>query len=276
MTPSHSFRPATTIDEVIDALAAIVREERARRSKHGLFAALYLQVTRAVKHGIAADEFDDGARMERLDVLFANRYLAAYSAWEQGQPMPHSWRVAFESTEEGRTCILQDLLLGMNAHINVDLALAAAETGGAELLALEGDFMRINKLLHSLVDRVQDVIDRDSPLMDLADRLCGRADELAGTFVMDRARDEAWAQAVAIAPLVGNARAAHIALLDRSISRLGRVVARPPSLLIRAVLTAVRLTERRPIEDTIARLSSLVPESITPAPRAASPRARVA
>ncbi len=274
---SPTFKPATTIDEVIDALTAIVQEERQRRSKLGLFPALYRQVTIAIKRSIAAGEFDDGARMETLDVAFANRYLAAYSAWEAGQPLPHSWRVAFEKSEDGATCLLQDLLLGINAHINLDLAVAAASVAGDDIQALERDFMHINTILGALVDRVQDVIGEASPLFELADRLCGNADELAGTFVMERARDESWAQAVALAPLHGGERAAHVALLDRSINRLGHVVARPPNLLVRGVLALVRVTERHPVEDTIGQLNALVeePASMTaPAPAPARPLRR--
>jgi hypothetical protein len=37
-----------------------------------------------VKRGIAEGFFDDGPRMETLGVVFANRYLAAYEAWQAG------------------------------------------------------------------------------------------------------------------------------------------------------------------------------------------------
>lgn len=43
----------------------------------GYFAVLYRKVTAKVKEGIAAGFFDDPGPMERLDVLFADRYLDA-------------------------------------------------------------------------------------------------------------------------------------------------------------------------------------------------------
>ena len=43
----------------------------------GYFATLYRKVTIQVKKGIADNFFDDGPRMERLDVILANRYTQA-------------------------------------------------------------------------------------------------------------------------------------------------------------------------------------------------------
>jgi hypothetical protein len=37
-------------------------------------------VTKKVKNGIENNLFDDGPRMEKLDVIFAKRYIDAYKA----------------------------------------------------------------------------------------------------------------------------------------------------------------------------------------------------
>jgi hypothetical protein len=71
---------ATTIDEVINQLEKIIKESIDTRSRIGFFAALYHKVTVRVKEGILKNEFEDGARMEQLDVVFANRY-ARDGAW---------------------------------------------------------------------------------------------------------------------------------------------------------------------------------------------------
>src|SRR6202008_4811607 len=96
----------------------------------GYFAALYYKVTSRVRDGIHNGEFEDGARMEKLDVLFASRYLDAYTKWRNGQQPSLSWQTAFESTKRSSVLVLQHLLLGMNAHINLDLGIAAAEVAG--------------------------------------------------------------------------------------------------------------------------------------------------
>jgi hypothetical protein len=70
-----------TIDQVIDQLTEIIDWSRTTNSRLGYFAALYRKVTIKVKEGIAENFFDDGERMERMDVIFANRYLAAVEAY---------------------------------------------------------------------------------------------------------------------------------------------------------------------------------------------------
>ncbi len=83
-----------TIDEVLARLTEIVDWARTESSKLGYFAALYRKVTIQVKQGIAAGRFQDGPRMEQLDVIFARRYLDAFFASRQGQSVTQSWQVA--------------------------------------------------------------------------------------------------------------------------------------------------------------------------------------
>src|SRR5947209_12113902 len=107
-----------TIAAVVERLQAIVQECARAGDRLGYFAALYQRVTMRVRDGIAAGEFQDGARMEALDVAFANRYLDAYDALRAGDQPSRSWLCAFEAARGGGATVLQHLLLGMNAHIN--------------------------------------------------------------------------------------------------------------------------------------------------------------
>lgn len=129
------FSPATTIDEVIAALNQIIAASLETRSRLGYFAVLYLKVTEAVKTGIANHQFQDGPRMERLDVTFANRYLHAYYQWHNKEKPSRSWQLAFEAAEKRSVLILEHLLLGMSAHINLDLGIATAQTVSTSITA---------------------------------------------------------------------------------------------------------------------------------------------
>ena len=75
-----------TIAEVIARLTEIVERAEAGGSRLGYFPALYLKVTKRVEHEIRRGAFDDGERMERLDVKFANRYLEAFDRYRAGEP----------------------------------------------------------------------------------------------------------------------------------------------------------------------------------------------
>jgi hypothetical protein len=171
--------PAQNIDEVIARLTDIIDISRQEPSRLGYFAALYRKVTISVKEGIQAGRFENGARMERLDVNFANRYLEAYELQRKGEVPTASWQVSFEAAGHRRPLILQHLLLGINAHINLDLGIAAVETShGDQLASLKHDFDLINRLLAELVQPVQDKIGEVSPWIGFLDRIdssAGRA-----------------------------------------------------------------------------------------------------
>mgnify|MGYP001070305221 FL=1 len=125
--------PANSITEVIVQLTEIVEKSRRENSQLGYFAALYRKVTIRIRDGIAKREFDDNERMERLDVIFANRYIDAYNAFKSNQTPTQSWSIAFIASQNTNLLILQHLLLGINAHINLDLGIAAAQAVGCLL-----------------------------------------------------------------------------------------------------------------------------------------------
>ncbi len=217
-----------TIRDVLDEMDEIVEGCRRERSRLGYFAALYRKVTRAVQRGIEAGRFVDGARMERLDVIFADRYLAAYRDFRRGEQPTRSWQIAFQLREQPDLLVLQHLLLGMNAHINLDLGIAAARAcPGADLAPLQQDFNEINRLLGELFEEVQDGLGTISPLMWMLDQLVTFSDRFVVSVQMERARDAAWGVAQALAPLPLAAQGEPVARLDRYVFAQGLLIADP-------------------------------------------------
>lgn len=193
---------AKTIDEVIARLEAIIDDAVARGDRIGYFAALYNRVTQAVRDGIRTGRFQDGPRMERLDVTFANRFLSALDAWRAGQLPSRVWLKAFEATLSPTPIVLQHLLAAMNAHITLDLGIAAARTcPGDQLPGLKTDFDTINAVLAQLTPTVESEIGRESPEFALLSRLAPSLENRIVGFAMDDARAMAWSFASALAPL---------------------------------------------------------------------------
>jgi len=233
-----------TLDDVLVALDAIVDRCCEEQSPLGYFAALYRQVTRDVQASVAAGRFDDPARMERLDVRFAARYLSAVEDYRRGRPTTASWEVALRAAGEWWPTVLQHLLLGMNAHINLDLGIAAAEVApGSALAGLQADFARINAILAARVDGVEDALAHIWPLLRWLDLGAGAADEAVVNFSIRRARDHAWDVARRLAPLDARARAPEIERLDRHVRLIGRGI-RHPGPWLSTKLRLVRLGER--------------------------------
>jgi len=246
---------AENIDQVIAELDEIIEVTRAEESRLGYFAALYRKVTIQVGKGIEEDFFDDPARMERLDVVFANRYLDALAQYRQGLETTDSWAVAFAASQQWWPIVLQHLLIGMNAHINLDLGIAAARTApGQALPGLKNDFDKINEILSSMVDDVERELARVWPLLRLLDKVAGRTDETIIRFSMDRARDDAWAVAQILASLDQVAQAERIAQLDGQVARMGRLLWHP-GLLIGTAVRIIRLGERGTVAKIIDKLA---------------------
>ena len=246
----------TTIDQVVAKLDQIVADSLRTSDRRGYFAALYRRVTLAVKAGIASGRFANGARMERLDVTFACRYFDAYDRRQSNEPTTASWRTAFDAASSSKFIVLQQLLVGMNAHINLDLGIAAAETcPGDEILQLEGDFRVINEILSEQLDGVQAQIDKISPWIGLLDRIGGRTDEMIANFGIRAARELAWETAQRLAPLDAAERAPLIETLDEIVATLGQAILRPGFFLSTA-LWLIRLRESSDVPRNISLLMS--------------------
>lgn len=183
---------ANNINEVINILNIIVEECKTTNSPLGYFAVLYRKVTINVKDGILNNRFEDNARMEKLDVLFANRYFKAYFDYKENKTISKCWRISFKAIEKNHL-VLQHLLTGINAHINLDLSIATVETvDNLPIQSIKKDFDHINQLLSDMVDEVKQNMGAVSPIFKLLIPLAKQWDEKLVQFSIETARDGAW------------------------------------------------------------------------------------
>jgi hypothetical protein len=197
-----------TIDEVLVRLNGILDDALRQGTRIGYFAALYERVTTNVRRAlVAGNVFQDNARMERLDVVFANRFIHAWDAHTAGGRLSRSWQAAFAVLDDPGPLVVQHLLLGMNAHINLDLGIAAATVAHtpADLQALWPDFKTINAVLSRLVQVVEDELGQISPRLHRIEEIAPSLEDRVFDFGIDVARDFAWALATELAhtPLAG-------------------------------------------------------------------------
>lgn len=243
-----------TIDQVISVLDEIISETKNNNNPLGYFAALYRKVTIKVKEGIQDNFFDDGQRMEKLDIVFAKRYIDAYYAWQKKEVLTSSWQKAFEPSNNYWPIVLQHLLLGMNAHINLDLGIAAAEVAKNNIDDLENDFNKINKILSSLVIEVQNDLAAIWPTLGKILRLTNKADDFLVDFSMELARDGAWkfAQTIARSPNKN---------IERIINDRDKKVAKKvalvlgPGFIAKLIFKIIRLGEKGSVIEKIRKLA---------------------
>jgi len=247
-------RGANTIAEVLSELDVVLDRAIDRGSREGYFAAIYRKVTAKVAEGIATGFFDDGERMERLDVMFARRYLSALESFENQRPSMKSWDLALEATRKRRPIVLQHLLMGINAHINLDLGIAAAGTAaGTALPDLRRDFDRINEILATLIAGIEHDLAEISPWIEFLDWIGGRHDEELIRFSIEIARTEAWRFATELAPLDQLHWSGPIGARDTRVAHLATKVLSPG--LLSAGLMVIRARERHDVRRTIEILN---------------------
>ena len=245
---------AQTIDEVIDILQNIIQQSIQEQSTKGYFAVLYRKVTQKVKEGIENGMFEDGDRMEQLDVVFANRYIEAYYLYQNKLPTSKSWEIAFKESDNSGLIVLQHLLLGMNAHINLDLGIAAAQICPKEAISgLENDFNTINTILSSLVAEIEKDLSEIWPTLSWILKISKGIDSFLIDFSMKEARDGAWKFACSIAPLDKVILLQKIKERDASITRIAKYVY-DLGWLPRLIFKMIRLSERGSVDKKIIKL----------------------
>jgi predicted transcriptional regulator len=191
----------STIDEIASSMAALAETDRNQGSRRSIFVKLYSIVTSTVRERISqGGYFEDDEWAGRYLVAFANLYASARYRYDRGETVPKAWRIAFRTADQRSGLVLQDLLLGVNAHINHDLAFALVEaTIEPQRQMRHRDHTAVNAILEGLTNASQEKIAAlYAPGLRLADELAGPVDEIASAFSIEHARENAWRQAVAL------------------------------------------------------------------------------
>lgn len=216
-----------TIDEAIAAMDGLIDRALDTGDPRGYFTCVYRSVTARVRDGIRDGEFDDCARMERFDVAFARLYLDAADGFDSGRDISRSWRVVFEAPPNALA--LQHVMAGMNAHINLDLGLAACQVQrGTQVAELQADFERLNDVLAAMIDRMQEALTHTAPWTAFADQWGGRIDELVSGWSIEYARGRAWSFAEQLALAEDAEHDALVAARDARVAALGSRIVDPP------------------------------------------------
>jgi len=131
---------------------------------------------------------------------FANHYRRALHEYAVGHrsAVPNAWLLAFDGAASGETLLIQDALLGMNAHINYDLAFAIEQVKISPSTASRYlDHTRVNDVLAEVADEIAAALTSlYGPNYAALDAALGSADELLLSAGMATARQNAWNNAV--------------------------------------------------------------------------------
>lgn len=257
-------KQATTINEVIQCLDEIIETSKLEQCSIGLFTTLYREVTLQIKHGIETGLFENPERMEKIDVIFANRYLKAYYQFKANEKCSECWEFSFTKGEEYWPIVAQHLLLGINSHVNLDLGIACAQVSTPEsIFDLHSDYNKINEILSNLVEGVEKCLVEIWPTLTYILKLSGKIDNFFIDFSMKTARDGAWKYATEFVLLPENEREASIQERDIKVTKIARLVSNP-GYFVSSIFKLIRLFERGNVAQKIIALGKV---EYSPAPK---------
>lgn len=189
-------------DQILTRMSSLVAGWRAQGSARAIFLACYQMMTANMLAAIRRREFGDPAWVRLLLIRFADFYYAALAAYDQSpSSAPAAWRLAFQAADSPAVTAVQHLLLGVNAHINYDLALTLFDLLKPEWQSLAAaqqagryqDYCQVNAVIAATIDSVQDeVLEPAMPVMEVIDRLFGSADERMISSLITRWRETTW------------------------------------------------------------------------------------
>jgi hypothetical protein len=203
--------PYSNVDEARQRLQELLSALEARNDRRAVFLSIYTEMTAAVAREVQQGNFADPSWVGEYLVAFANLYRKAVHDYELGDlaSLGDPWQLAFQAAESNDSLVLQDAMLGVNAHINYDLAFAI---DGASIHpdreAKYDDHSRITAIIAEIIDDVQDmVIDSyGADMLETVDESLGRLDEQFSVLTIDQCRDSAWRTAGALNSRFGTRR----------------------------------------------------------------------
>jgi hypothetical protein len=142
-------------------------------------------------------------------------------------------------------------LLGINTHINLDLAIAAADCCPADKIhSLQSDFEKINSVIAILTQSVQDTLASIWLPMKAINRITDKQQDAVINFSINTARRISWRNALTLAGLNEDARKIHIERMDSDVVWVANRV-KNPGFFLSISLSIIRIREPKSVSSII-------------------------
>ena len=181
-----------------------------------VFATTYLTLTQALREAVASGRtrFADPHYLYFEDALFADVYFRTLASWSGGRAVPPAWRVALQTARSGQVNAAQDMLLGINAHVQNDMPFVVAALGVTRRngASRKPDHDVVNDVLDAAYQRVIDAVkQRYDPFLDFTNPSFTNADDVAGLEMVRGWREGVWRNAERLISASSDAERAQVA-----------------------------------------------------------------
>jgi hypothetical protein len=186
----------------IDGTIRLMRKLQARLGcdHRAVFATTYLLLTEQVRDTMRRDRhyFHDNRWLIYEDTVFANFYFRVIKTYERGRPVPEAWKIAFDTAAQGDANGGQDMLLGINAHVQRDMPFVLATVG---LRTRKGttrkpDHDVVNQILSDAYERIVSTIGaRYDSLVTITNASWDPLDDFGGLEMVKGWREGVWRNA---------------------------------------------------------------------------------
>jgi hypothetical protein len=166
-----------------------------------VFATTYLTLTRQYRADLSAGmkkQLMDLKYLYREVAVFANVYFETVKRGKRGQEIAPAWQIAFDTARDGEVNAGQDMLLGINAHVQNDMPFVIAALG---LRTKDGrtrkpDHDLVNEVLDRAYERVvSEVATRYDPFVSTTNASWNPGDDVAGLEMVKGWRENVWRNA---------------------------------------------------------------------------------
>jgi hypothetical protein len=165
-----------------------------------VFATTYLELTRTLRTTLRREPrfFRYPRYLYTEDALFADVYFNTLRDYRRGRPVPPAWRIAFDTARSGQVNAGQDMLLGINAHVQNDMPFVVAALGlrtpkGA---TRKPDHDRVNEVLDRAYEPVVSAVSkRYDPFVSTTNASWNPLDDIGGLEMVKGWREQVWRNA---------------------------------------------------------------------------------
>ena len=230
------------------ALACIDREARHMAriqarigcDHRAVFDTTYLELTRTLRNTVASRPhfFSDPRYLYTEDALFADVYFRTLASYSAGRAVPPAWKIALDTARSGQVNAAQDMLLGINAHVQNDMPFVVAALGVTTPSGQtrKPDHDAVNDVLDAAYQPVvQAIQDRYDPFVMTTNPNWTNLDDIAGLEMVRGWREEVWRNAERLIEATGDAQREQVAeQIEANAAAWAQTIAAPQQYGYRA------------------------------------------